>query len=360
MATKKTLTKKTSAKKNGSVPYQFPCLVTKQGKYQLVCFVTTARTLNNFVAINQRDPDAKTGYQRVLSMSRVRVIKTYIDAGKPLPTSVLISLEKEAELTEDGDTGNWVVTIPRKKTAGWVIDGQHRLAGASEAQHDVELIVVAFIGLNLQEQVNQFVTINREAKGVPTSLYLDLLKDLPRNKTEVELAKDRSVDIADSLRKDEESPFYAKIIFLGSPQRGELSLTNFVRKVYPLVQKNKGLLEAYSYLEQSTILNNYYKALEQVFPKFFDSTKSVFFKTLGFGAVINALPTIFNLSIKHYQGFTIRDVITVLRKVEDFDFAQWDTLGSGNAVEIQAGADLVEWLRFRFEDSDEQGTVIRL
>ena len=348
------------ATKKNSGPHEFPCIVVKQGKYQLICFVTTAHILNSFVAINQRDPDEKTGYQRVLSVSRVRVIKNYIDAGKPLPTSVLISLEKEAKLAQDEETGNWFVSIPRKKVSGWVIDGQHRLAGASEAQHDIELVVVAFIGLSLQEQVNQFVTINREAKGVPTSLYLDLLKDLPRNKTDVELAKDRSVDIADKLRKDEESPFYAKIVFLGSPQRGELSLTNFVRKVYPLVQKNKGLLEAYSFLEQATILNNYYKAFEQVFPKFFDSTKSVFFKTLGFGALMNALPTIFNLSLKHHKGFTVRDVISVLRKVEDFDFAQWNTLGSGNAIEIQAGSDLAEMLRFRFEDSDEQGTVIRL
>lgn len=339
---------------------KFPCLRSKQGKFELVVFVTKAHTLNTFVAINQRDPDEKTGYQRVLSPSRVRVIKSYIDAGKALPTSVLIALENEAKLTHDQATDKWTVSIPQKRTSGWVIDGQHRLAGASEAEKDIELIVVAFIGLDLKEQVNQFITINREAKGVPTSLYLDLLRDLPKVKTEVELAKDRSVDIAERLKKDEESPFYAKIVFVGSPQKGELSLNNFVRKVHPLVHKGKGMLESFSFLEQSAILNNYYKALEQVFPKFFTREKATFFKTLGFGALINALPTFFNLTVKHEGGFAVEDAIKILKRIEDYDFTQWDTFGSGNAVELQTGSDFAEMLRFRFEDESGEGTVIRL
>jgi DGQHR domain-containing protein len=358
MATKKKAVKKATTK---TKTLKFPCVKSKQGKFELVAFVTKASILNTFVQINQRDPDAKTGYQRVLSASRVRVIKTYIEAGKPIPTSILISLEKEAKLTQDTDTDKWTISIPQSRESGWVIDGQHRLAGASEATTDIELIVVAFIGLSDIEQVNQFVTINKEAKGVPTSLYLDLKRNLPLNKTEVERAKDRGVDIAEKLKKDEESPFYSKIIFIGSPNKGELSLTNFVRKVAPLVQTGKGLLaETYTLPEQATILNNYYKAFEQMFPKVFTSDKSPFFRTLGFGALINAFPTVFNLAVKHYQGFAVTDVIKILKKVEDFDFTQWNELGSGNAVEIQAGADFAETLKFRFEDEHGQSTVIRL
>ena len=339
---------------------EFPCLKLNQGKFELVAFVTKASILNSFVAINQRDPDEKTGYQRVLSLSRVRVIKTFINAGKALPTSVLISLENTAKLTLNQKTNQWTLSVPQKKGSGWVIDGQHRVAGASEATTDIELVVVAFVGLDIKEQINQFVTINREAKGVPTSLYLDLLKDLPHTKSDVELAKDRSVDIADRLRKDDESPFYAKLVFLGSPQKGQLSLTNFVRKVYPLVHKGKGALESYSFLEQSTILDNYYKALEQVFPKFFASPRVTFFKTVGFGAMINAFPTIFNLSLKYHQGFTVKDAIAILKKVEDYPFDQWDTIGTGGGAENQAGADFTETLRYRFEDESGQATVIRL
>jgi hypothetical protein len=141
-----------------------------------------------------------------------------------------------------------------------------------------------------------------------------------------------------------------------------LSLTNFVRKIYPLVHKGRGILESYSLLEQSTIIDNYYKAIEQVFPAFFAGTKMIFFKTLGFGAMINAFPTVFNLSLKHRQGFTVKDATTILKRVEDFRFDEWDALGSGNAVEIQAGAEFAEMLRYRFEDEDEdgKGTVIRL
>jgi DGQHR domain-containing protein len=358
MATKKTAAKKTAAK---TKMLKFPCVKSKQGKFELVAFVTKASILRSFVEINQRDPDEKTGYQRVLSASRVRVIKAYIDAGKPIPTSILISLEEGSKLTHDANTDKWTISIPQSRESGWVIDGQHRLAGASEATTDIELVVVAFIGLSDIEQINQFVTINKEAKGVPTSLYLDLKRNLPHNKTEVERAKDRAVDIAERLKKDEDSPFYSKIIFTGSPKKGELSLNNFVRKVHPLVLTGKGLLaETFTFLEQATILNNYYKAFEQVFPKIFTSDKSPFFRTLGFGALINAFPTVFNLAIKYHQGFAVKDVIMILKKVEDFEFSQWNELGSGNAVEITAGADFAETLKFRFEDGKGSSTVIRL
>jgi DGQHR domain-containing protein len=166
MATKKKVAAKTKT-------LSFPCLKLKQGKLELVTFVAKARTINSFAAINLRDPDEKTGYQRVLSPTRVRVINKYIDAGKALPTSVLISLEEDAKLKHDTETDKWTLSIPQKKGAGWVIDGQHRLAGASESTIDIELVVVAFIGLSVKDQVNQFVTINKEAKGVPTSLYLN-------------------------------------------------------------------------------------------------------------------------------------------------------------------------------------------
>ena len=36
--------------------------------------------------------------------------------------------------------------------------------------------------MDIDDQVFQFVTINRTAKGVPTSLYYDLLKHLPPSK----------------------------------------------------------------------------------------------------------------------------------------------------------------------------------
>ena len=58
-----------------------------------------------------------------------------------------------------------------------MIDGQHRLAGAHEAVAlgtDLVLPVIGFLDLSIEKQVELFITINKEARGVPASLYIDL------------------------------------------------------------------------------------------------------------------------------------------------------------------------------------------
>jgi hypothetical protein len=64
-----------------------------------------------------------------------------------------------------------LVRIPNRPDAGWVIDGQHRLAGGHRAKLDMEIPVVAIVNLPLEGQINCFVTINKEQKVVKLSLY---------------------------------------------------------------------------------------------------------------------------------------------------------------------------------------------
>jgi DGQHR domain-containing protein len=332
---------------------KFPCMTAKQGKYQLICFVAPAHVVWKFVKVNRRESDKDEGYQRALSDSRVSALKRYIDSGNTIPNSILLSLDHGAIVSRDGQS----VRIPNKEDAGWVIDGQHRLAGAHEAGKNIELVVIAFIGLAEDEQIKQFITINREAKGVPTSLYYDLLKHLPPGKSDSDAAKERAVDIANDLRKREASPFYQRIV-VDPPKSGQLSLTNFVRKVAPLVIDKKGRFHTYLLNEQVGIFDNFYRALENVFPQQFRDGRSTFFKTLGFGAMINSLQTIFELSLTEHHGFKVEDATNILKKIEDFDFSQWDKMGTGTQAELQAGDDFRQRLVARVQqDHPETGTL---
>jgi len=340
--------KKTSKAKN----LKFPCLLVHQGKYEIVCFVAKAREIWKFTKVNRRETDKDIGYQRTLSPSRVEAVRKYIDNGNAIPNSILISLDKYSKVSPNGD----YILIPNQEDAGWVIDGQHRLAGAHESKRDIEVVVVAFVGLPEDDQINQFVTINREAKGVPTSLYYDLLKHLPPNKSDADVAKERAVDIAHTLRKNDTSPFYQKIV-IDSPKKGQISLTNFVRKVSPLLIDKKGKFHTYTLPEQQSIIDNYFHALEHAFPKAFSDIDAIFFKTLGFGAAINALPTVFDLSLREYQGFRIEDAVKILKKVDYFDFSEWDKFGTGTAAELQAGEDFRQELINSFNQSADAGTL---
>lgn len=319
----------------------FDCVTATQGTTKLIIFTASAKKLWSLVTINQRDPDKQKGYQRVLTPGRVGNIAQYVDRGSLIPNSILVSFE-EGTLSN----GDRTFTVSCKPDAGWIIDGQHRLAGIHEARRDVEVPVVAFVGLDVQQQIELFVKINKEAKNVPSSLYIDLLKYLP-NKSDADLTKERAADLAENLRRDEQSPFFGRIAVLGSPKGGELSLTNFVRKIGPLVAKNRGKLNLYSVQSQLGILNNYYQALAHVFPSEYEPREgtSIFFKTVGFGAAINALPAVIDLCLTNHHGFKLENVISVLRAVGDFDFGQWDELGTGTEAENIAGELLTAALR---------------
>jgi len=340
-----------TTKQSGAVkhPLVVSALEVVQSATNLYLFKARASVLFDALSINRRVEDKDEGYQRALSVSRVRSIANYIKAKRAIPGAIVVSLDKAVFASATG-----VLTIPKGTDVGWVIDGQHRLAGAVMAARegcDVELPVVAFIGLSDRLQVDQFVTINREGKNVPTSLYLDLLKLLPF-KNPADAARERATDIGTDLRREEDSPFFERIVVTVSPKSGQISLTNFVRKITPLVVPDKGMLYVYSQREQVAVVSNYYKGLREVFPKEFDKKDSIFFKTLGFGALWNAFPTFFNLALKNQSGFTVKDVIAIFKKIESFDFSTWAQYGTGNQAEMNAGEDVRTQLLVAFNAVD--------
>jgi hypothetical protein len=145
-----------------------------------------------------------------------------------------------------------------------------------------------------------------------------------------------------------------------SPRAGQLSLTNFARKISPLVTPDKGILYVYTEREQLAVISNYYKGLRQVFRKEFDSHNSIFFKTVGFGALWNVFPVFFNLALKNQRGFEVKDVVALFKRIENFDFSAWQQYGSGNQAEVNAGEDLRTALLFAFKPEDGSEGSLRV
>jgi len=339
-------------------PLKFTALEIQQGATKLYAFVTKASTLYNSFSINRRVEGKDEGYQRALSLSRVESITRYIaDKKKPIPGAIIVCIDNVSFQKKNNR-----LTVPAGNDVGWVIDGQHRLAGAEMAARqgvDVELPVVAFSGLTPKAQIEQFVTINREAKNVPTSLYLDLLHNLP-DKNPADAANERAADIATQLRRDEDSPFFERIAVTTSPKSGQISLVNFVRKIGPHVTRDKGILGAYTELEQCKVISNYYTAIAQVYSREFAAKDSIFFKTVGFGALWNVFQTVFSITLKNCSGFTVKDVVSVLKQVETFDFSGWLQYGTGNQAETTAGDDFRSAILMAFNAEDGQAGSLRV
>lgn len=348
-----------ASKKSVAVPQpmSFSALPVKQGGVTLYLMRDRASALFSRISINRRVEDKDEGYQRALSTSRVESIRRYINSNHVIPGAIIVAFDNASF---DADSNE--LTVPAGTDVGWVIDGQHRLAGAHLAAQDgvdIELPVVAFIGLSEVNQIEQFIVINREAKNVPTSLYLDLIGKLVHKKP-ADFAKERAVDIATELRRDEGSPFYERIVVTTSPREGQISLTNFVRKIAPHVTPDKGLLHIYTELEQRRVVNNYFKAVRTIFPKEFDAKSSIFFKTVGFGALWNAFGTVFSLALTSQNGFQVSDAAAVLKTVENFDFSAWREYGSGNLAEATAGEDFKASLLLAANDPQTGAGALKL
>lgn len=328
-------------KKTGELlkPMKIKALPVTQGAHTFYVFVLDAKTLWSFASISRRHEEKDEGYQRVLSTSRVDSAVKFIESGQPIPNSILVSLEKASF---DQATGE--LEIPAGKDVGWVIDGQHRLAAAhmaAENGKDIQLVVVAFVGVDLEFQISQFITINREAKGVPTSLLYDLLKHLPGERKPAEVANERAAEIANILRKKDGSVFKDRIVVTASPRRGsQLSITNFVRKLAPLLHPERGALRIWTLQEQAGIIENYYAGLKSAFPEQWNLSENVFFQTIGFGAMMNVFEEIFQSVTSSKARFRKEDVTEEFSKIQSFDFRQWSSYGSGNKAEIQAAQDL--------------------
>ena len=341
-------------------PRRYKAVQTVSGGHTLYLFTAPASELFASLAINRRTEDKNEGYQRALSGGRVAAIGRFIATGNTMPTALIVSLDTGASFDEPSGE----LVLPAGSNVGWVIDGQHRLAGAHEAAAtgsvDVNMAVVAFIGLSIEEQINQFITINREARGVPTSLYLDLLGSL-RNKRPQDEARERASDIGLQLRRDENSAFYERIVVTRPPRTGELSLTNFVRKITPLIIRDRGILATYFEIEQARIVDNYYKGMRNVYSDEFRRLDPIFFRTIGFGSMMNALPIFFSTCLAQYKGFSVEDTTNAFKQIGELPFDNWREMGSGNAAELQAAADVKAAIEIAFRRDDAAGAgVIRL
>lgn len=358
---KKSPVAKRSAKKkreraNKNLARSIDAIRVSQKERCFYLFSMRASKLYDLVQINRRSEDKRDGYQRALSPSRVRSISKYIANGGVIPGAIVISLDS-GEFDEAASR----LQLPAGSNIGWVIDGQHRLAGsfeASEAGVDLELAVVAFLKAPIEEQIELFITINREARGVPASLYIDLLKDLPRKKTDKEITDERIADIARRINTDEASPFFQRIIFTRNARAGEISLVNFARILRPHIVRQSGCLGLYTQPEQEGAINNYYRALITAFPR--AAEKELFFRTVGFGGVWRAFPLILNLALTRHKAFSVSAITKIFAEISDFDFDSWSELGSGSGAEIQAGDDLSQAIENAFSDESSASIALKL
>jgi DGQHR domain-containing protein len=285
--------------------------MAKQRGWRILSFVMDSTTFDGIAFVSRRDDDKDDGYQRNLSRQRAADIARYIDKENGcIPNSILVNLEGA---TYDGKTK--ILRIPNQPKAAWVIDGQHRMFGLRQAKTSYDLVVTAFLDLDVADQAKQFKMINSKQKGVPTSLLYDLL-DLTKDGTYVQ---QRGHELATKLNDDPESPWYGHIDLIGSGD-GLITQTRVVTTVESLIS-DRGALFQYSEEEQYGILKNYFTAIKTIFPSDWGNKNSVLTKALGFSAWLIVLPQVLTICLQRFQNFTVKSIVSVLTPIKAYSFS---------------------------------------
>lgn len=329
-----------------------PAFKIIQNNIPMLVFIAPVKMIYENFDVSRRIEDKILGYQRSFSKSRINNIKNYISQEQGvIPNSILVNLDPgKYEYSEDNNQ----LTLHDRKSLGLIIDGQHRVKGSYEANPEFKLMIVATLGLSVREQAKLFVTINQTQKGVPASLYLDLMNLIEGDIDDFDLegisAERRATEIAIRLNEADESPLYQLIRRTGDAGFG-ISLSEFVNQIKDYVEPKTGKLANYGFEQQYKIFEIYFRAIKAVFLEQWEDRNSYILKTVGFGGIMKAFYEVFNLVIQKYQVFTTDNTIRILELIKDFKFDKDMPSGGGFKAQEKVGDMIVSSLKKAIRDS---------
>ena len=273
-----------------------------------ICFVTT------------RKEDPKAGFQRVLDTKRAQEIAAYIDNGGSIPSSIILSAQKEAEL-EIVKRGKIIQFYERPKSF-LVLDGQHRVYGFSLAKTKLRVPVVIYNDLSRQEESRLFIDINTKQRSVSNDLLLDIKKLAERETDSEQLLR----EIFDRFNDRTNSP----LIGLLSPNErtnGKLTRVTFNEAFKPLIDIFQGKEIDEIYEVTRAYLQAFMGGMNTL------GVEQTITKPVVFRAVISLFPQVGQrVKDKYNANYSVSNFYEVLKptfdKVSPVSFTQAKTINS--------------------------------
>lgn len=317
-----------------------PAARIRQGN--LVLFATSLQIrdlkLPGFYHIDTLDVGEGTGYQRILNETRAKRLADYLLDGHKaleafLPTSIFLATDKLLPFDEDTNT---VRIDPEKIGPFNVVDGQHRIRGLvlaaekDESLNEFEVPVNIAVNLDVVSQMAHFLIVNTTQRSVDRAIEQQIVARLTEmiefQKTpvlprwiqrQVDKGEDsRALQIVQYLNEEKASPWYGKIRMANdddSAGDATINQKSFVTslKKHVLTPSNPISGENWSADKQKRVLENYWKAIENLLVEAGDDS-SVIFKTNGLHMFHSASPAIF-LHLANLRDFKTDTVEALLR-----------------------------------------------
>jgi len=180
-----------------------PATVVRQNEYQFYSAIVPGKALLDSCFVSRRTDNEHGGFNRALSTTRARDIARYLDRGSTIPTNIILSAQRNAGLNYADSTLTW----QNNGSNFLVLDGQHRLFSMAYTHSDYDFVVAIYDNLSPQDEVQLFIDINTNQKGVPPALLLDI-KHLAGNESDLE---SQLRHLFDEVARDRRSPLYGKM-----------------------------------------------------------------------------------------------------------------------------------------------------
>ncbi|HCW0551778.1 DGQHR domain-containing protein [Pseudomonas aeruginosa] len=293
-----------------------------------VGFYVTAMSPNDilkFARVSRVSEDLVKGFQRTLEISRAKKISNYIIDGHVLPGAIILSAQSSLNITYDEATSK--ISFPIIEGSFLVIDGQHRLYGSHIAeqagQQNIKLPVCILCGLNLTKEVEYFIDINSNQKGVPKTLRIELTKFI----AEPDSIDQIRLQLFEDLNNEEDSPLSTK---LSAIQRapGYLSHVPFE------IALNKTLasspLKDFSYEHKKKLIKNYLIGVSKNLSEIGHErklTQSAFFQ-----AIFRVYDKACEQALMFGQKYSAESFTTVFECLQNLDFEDRHTGTNEEAI----------------------------
>ena len=209
-----------------------------------------------FTRVSRVNEDPEAGFQRALEGHRVKKIAEYIREGRVVPGAIIISAQDDDRIKFDEASG--MLSFPSEPGFFLVIDGQHRLYGSelaeTEFDSDVRIPICIMANLSEMDEIQYFIDINGNQKGVSKTLRIELTKFL---------VQEESVDgvclrLFEDMNSDVESPLYGRLSAT-TRRVGLISHVPFKAALDPLLERNP--LKKLPYEKKKKLINNFLQGI---------------------------------------------------------------------------------------------------
>lgn len=272
--------------------------------------LVSAKKLFAITEVSRVDDDPAKGYQRLLGTTRAKKIAEYIDEGYLLPGALVLSAQEGAIKKYDEKTKK--LTLNNQPKSLLVIDGQHRLYGAHQAQSDIPLSVFILSNLRREEEVQYFLDINGLQRGVPKTLRLELTKFT----AEPESKEDQLLRIFSELDENVHSPMCGKMTRTRSVS-GKISHVAFQSAVGGLI--DKAPMVSFNYDQKVQVILNFLQAVEETLVNVFGDASRIS-NSAFFQAVMSIFVDVCDLSYRKHGDYKKDSIKICLAPLSNVDF----------------------------------------